>query len=55
MVVARHLRHGVALDRFVAQDDPGGVDLLGQPPAAMVDEAGVVIPGDPYPVDAFGH
>ena len=53
--MARHFGGGVVADGFVAEHDPADMDFLGEPPAAMVDEAGVVIADDPHPVDPRGH
>ena len=49
--MAGHFRARVAAHRFVAKDDPGNLQLVGQAAAAMVGEAGIVVADDPDPVE----
>src|SRR5438552_18457500 len=44
-------RARLVADRFVAQDDPGDLDFILNPSAAMVGEAGIVVADDPHPVE----
>ena len=41
----------LAAHGFVAKDDPGDLDLVRDPAAAMVGEAGIVVADDPRPVE----
>ena len=52
MDMARHFGPRVAAHRFVAEDDPGDLDLVGELAAAMIGEAGIVVADDPGPVEA---
>ena len=51
MEMPGHLRPWLAAHGFVAEDDPADLDLVGETPAAMVGEAGVVVADDPDPVE----
>ena len=55
MIVARHFRARIAADRFMAQDDPGDLDLLDQSAAAMIGKAGIVVAHDPSPIETLGQ
>src|SRR4051794_3340360 len=51
MEMARHFRPRFAAHGFVAQDDSAELDLVGDPAAAMVGEARIVVADDPRPVE----
>ncbi len=52
MEVTGHLRPRIAAHGLVAEDDPGDLDFVVEPAAAMIGEAGVVVADDPGPVEA---
>jgi hypothetical protein len=55
MEVARDFRATIAPDGFVAKDDAGDLDFAGQPAAARVGEARVMVADNPGPVEAAGE